>query len=151
MAKRKWILICAALLLAGIYICYFTDWFKPKIIQISHTERFSPSRTPSQSRPPMILFGFGGRRYRISEIKVVPLADGQVNPAAVPVWHLIADSRSAPVEFFTYGQNLPGMKPAVAGAHAEPLETNVTYRLFLQAGGDKGQCDFQTAAQSPAR
>ena len=150
MTKQKQILTVAALLLACVYIYYFTGWFKPKIIPISYTERYQLSLGPSSRRFPLILFGFGGERYRLSEIKVVPLAAWQTNQATTPVWYLMSRSRSAPVEFFSYGGNLPGMEPAVPGAHAAPLETNVTYRLFLRAGGYKGQCDFQLGGRPPA-
>ena len=73
MTKQKWILIVAALLLACIYVYHFTGWFKPKIIQISYTERSLASR-PFRNNPPTVLFGFAGQPYRLSEIKVVPLA-----------------------------------------------------------------------------
>ena len=150
MTKQKWILIVAALLLACIYLYHFTGWFKPKILQISYTERPFLSRGSARPGQPMVLFGFGGQPYRISEVEVVPLDAGQINPAAVPVWHLISDSRSAPVEFFRYGQNLPGMKPAVPGSHPEPLVTNITYRLLVRTGSLKGQCDFQLGGRLPA-
>jgi hypothetical protein len=149
MTKRKWMLIVTALLLACIYVYHFTGWFKPKIIQISSTERFFPSRIPSRASLPMVLFGFGGQQYRLSEIKVVPLTAWQTNQAASPVWHLVSSWRSAPVEFFRYGENLPGMNSAVAGARPEPLQTNVTYRLFVRAGWLKGQCDFQPGGRPP--
>ena len=149
MTKQKQIFIVTALLLACVYVYYFTGWFKPKIIPVSYTERYQMARGQS-GRLPMILFGFGGERYRLSEIKVVPLAAWQTNQAIMPVWHLVAHSRSAPVEFFSYGGNLPGMEPAVPGTHAGPLETNVTYRLFLRAGLYKGQCDFQLGGRPPA-
>jgi hypothetical protein len=150
MTKQKQILIVTALLLACVYIYHFTGWFKPKIIQISYTERSLWSRAPSRGQSPLILFGFGGLRYQLSEIKVVPLTAWQTNPAVAPVWNLVSRSRSAPVEFFVYGANLPGMAPAVPGAHPEPLESNVTYRLFIRAGGYKGQCDFQPGGRPPA-
>jgi hypothetical protein len=137
-------------MLVCVYVYHFTGWFKPKIIQISYTERALPSRAPSRSRFPAILFGFEGQRYRLSEIKVVRLAAWQTNQAAAPVWHLVSRWRSAPVDFFRYGENLPGMEPAAAGARPEPLETNVTYRLFVRAGWFKGQCDFQLGGRPPA-
>jgi len=143
MAKKQWILLVVAFVLAVVYVCYFTNWFKPKFIQISYTERFLPSRIPSQARLPVVLFGFGGQRYRLSEIKVVPLTAWQTNQSVSPIWHLIANSRSAPAEVFRYGENLRGMKSAVPGTRPEPLETNVVYRLFVRAGRLKGQCDFQ--------
>jgi hypothetical protein len=150
MTKQKWFIIVTALLLVGIYLYNFTGWFNPKIIQISYTERYQPSRGPSRRQSQLILFGFGGQRYRLSEIKVVPLAAWQTNQAVMPAWHLVSRGRSAPVGFFTYGGNLPGMEPVAPGAHPEPLETNVTYRLFVRAGGYKGQCDFQLGGRPPA-
>jgi hypothetical protein len=151
MTKRKWVLIAIALLLAFVYIYHFSVWFKTKIIQISYTDRSFPARTPSRSSFPTILFGFGGHLYQISEIKVVPLAAWQTNLTVSPVWHLVSNSRSAPMEFFRYGEDVPGMKPAVPGARAEPLETNVTYRLLLRAGSYQGQCDFQMGGRPPAK
>ena len=150
MTKRKWILTVTALLLACIYVYHFTGWFKPKIIQISYTARSLPSRVPSRTRLPTILFGFGGQRYWLSEIEVVPLTAWQTNRAAVPVWHLVSNWRSSPVEFFRYGENLPGMEPAAAGARPEPLKTNIIDRLFVRAGWFKGQCDFQLGGRPPA-
>jgi len=150
MTKQKRVLIVAALLLACVYVYHFTGWFQPKIIPISYTERYQSSRGPSPGRFPIILFGFGGQRYRLSEIKVVPLAAWQTNQTILPVWHLVSRSGSAPVEFFAYGGNLPGMESAVAGARPEPLATNVTYRLFVRAGGSKGHCDFQLGGRPPA-
>jgi hypothetical protein len=48
-----------------------------------------------------------------------------------------------PVKSFFYGQFIGGMKPAIKGVRPEPLETNVTYRLFLTAGKIKGEHDFE--------
>ena len=98
----------------------------------------------------MVLFGFEGHSYRLSEIEVVPLAAWQTNHSAVPVWHLTAKWRSAPVQYFVYGQNIPGMNPTISGARPESLETNVVYRLFARAGFAKGQCDFQLGGKPPA-
>jgi len=148
MAKKQWILIVVALVLAILYVHYFTGWFKPKMVQISYTER--PAMSRSRGALPMVLFGFEGQSYRLSEIKVVSLATWQTNQSVSPVWHLVSSWRSAPVEFFRYGENLPGMKPAVPGARPELLKTNVTYRLFVRAGLYKGQCDFQLGGRPPA-
>jgi len=150
MLKQKWVLIAIALLLAGFYVYHFSNWFKPKIIPVSYTERTFASRIPSRPGPPTILFGFGGQRYQLTEVEVVQLAAWQTNHAVLPAWHLIATSKSAPMEFFRYGQNLPDMKPAIPGAHPESLASNVTYRLLLRAGHFKGQCDFQLGARPPA-
>ena len=44
---------------------------------------------------------------------------------------------------FVYGQHIRGLKPEVPGANAEPLQPDVTYRLFVTAGTAKGQHDFE--------
>jgi hypothetical protein len=145
MERKQWTLIVIAFLLAGIYLVYFTDWFRHKNIQIHYTSRAMPSRVPRGVKSPMVMFGFD-QNFRLTEVKVVSLAAWQTNQNALPVWHLISDSNSVPVERFIYGQNIRGMKPAIPGAHAEPLESNLTYRLFVQAGPLKGRRDFQIGA-----
>ena len=58
-------------------------------------------------------------------------------PAALhdPHWDALPkDDRMAP---------LRGLKPAVVGVRPQPLETNVTYRLFVEAGKIKGEHDFK--------
>jgi hypothetical protein len=142
MERKQWLLVVIALALAGIYVVYFTDWFRHKNIQIHYTSRPMPSRIPGGATGPMIMFGFDNT-FRLTEVKVIPLAEWQTNRDTPPVWHLISDSKSAPVERFIYGQNIRGMKSAIPGADAEPLESNLTYRLFVQAGSLKGQRDFQ--------
>ena len=32
MTKKNWLMLIVLLVLAGVYVFYFTDWFKPKII-----------------------------------------------------------------------------------------------------------------------
>ncbi len=147
MNKKSFILIAIVLVMAGIYAIYFTDWFRPKTIEISHTSR--PARTGGRTggrtgaaANPMI-FHLGGDYYSLTEIKVVPLAALQKDKLAQPVWHLVSDEGSDDVDNFSYGQKINGMDPAVEGARPEPLQPGVTYRLFVVAGKVKGQHDFQ--------
>jgi hypothetical protein len=142
MMKKSWILVFCALVLAVVYVCFFTGWFKPTIIQISHTTRPIPSRSSRVTMTVAVAFGLD-RDYRLTEIKVVPLAEWQTNQSVLPLWHLVSDSKSAPTKFFFYGQNIDGMKPALPGAQPKPLEANVIYRLFVSAGSVKSQHDFQ--------
>jgi len=148
MTKKQWLLVGVTLVLVILCVHFFTNWFKPKTIQVFYTQR--PLASRSWTAPPMVLFGFEGQRYRLSEIEAVPLAAWQTNHSTAPVWHLTAKARSAPVEFFAYGQNIPGMNSFIPGRHPDPLETNVTYRLFVRAGSAKGQCDFQLGGRPPA-
>lgn len=149
MTKKNWLLLVALVALAGVYVFYFTDWFKPKIIHISHTSRALRPRLDaaakvSQDTVP-ITFGVEPQ-CQITEITVVPLAAWQTNQNTLPVWHLVASTNAGPIKMFFYGQRLRGLKPEVAGSHARPLEPNVTYRLFLAAGKAKGQHDFEVKA-----
>jgi hypothetical protein len=141
MNKKNITLIVVALVLAGVYAVFFTDWFQPRIIQISHTSR--PARTGAAAN--QITFGLGDD-YSLTEIKVVPLDASQTNKFAQPVWHLVSDEGSDDVNQFHYGENINGMDPAVAGALPEPLQPGVTYRLIVTAGRAKGQHDFQLGA-----
>jgi hypothetical protein len=38
--------------------------------------------------------------------------------------------------------DVPGMRPALKGVTAEPLDPRQTYRLLVEAGSMKGQHDF---------
>jgi len=141
MNKKNFILIAVALVLAGVYAVYFTDWFQPKTIHISHTSR--PARSARTGSPAaQLIFGLGDY-YSLTEIKVVPLTALQTDKLAQPVWHLVSDSGSDDVNLFSYGEKINGMDPAVAGARPEPLQPGVTYRLFVAAGKARGQHDFQ--------
>jgi hypothetical protein len=146
MTKKNWLMTIILIGLAGVYIFYFTDWFKPKIIHISHTSRAFHLRVRNDNgdNPATVPIAFSlAPECKPTEIKVVPLAAWQADHNAPPVWHLIADSNSAPVKFFFYGQRIRGLKPEVPGAHPEPLQPDVTYRLFVVAGSVKGQHDFE--------
>ncbi len=149
MTWKHWTLI-AALVFAVAYACLFAGWFKPKTMGIYHTLR--PPGYAMQNRrevPATLSFGLDGR-FRLTEIKVVSLAAWQTNHTVPPVWHLVSDSNSVPVNIFSYGQRIRGMKPAVAGARAQPLGTNVAYRLFVTAGKINGQHDFEIGGSLPA-
>ena len=149
MTKKNCLLLVALLALAGVYVFYFTDWFKPKIIHISHTSRALRPRlgAAAQVSPDTVPITFGVEpQCQLTELTVVPLLAWQTNQNILPVWHLVASTNGAPIKMFMYGQRLRGLKPEVAGGHAQPLEPNVTYRLFVTAGKAKGQHDFEVKA-----
>ena len=127
---------------ATVYVCFFTDWFRPKKITLFDTSR-PMQHFRGRKDLPFIMFGITEGKLKLTEVKVVPLDSYQKNPATSPVWHLISDSNSIPVQRFVYGQRIWGMKPFVTGLMPQPLETNVTYRLFVVAGRVKGEHDFE--------
>jgi hypothetical protein len=149
MTKKNWLLILALMVLAVVYAVYFTDWFKPKIIHISHVSRDVRQRAGRAPRGTAstipITFSFD-KQIQPTEIIVVPLADWKTNKNVVPLWHLVADTNAATIKFFMYGQRLRGLKPSIPGSRPEPLQPDVTYRLFVTAGSAKGEHDFETKA-----
>ncbi len=143
-------LVGLALVLALAYAVFFAHWFKPGTIKIYHVTRPTgyALRTRRDSPAPPITFGLQGG-YKLTEIKAVSLGEWQTNQNTLPVWHLVSDSNSAPVESFVYGRPIRGMKPAVPGAKAQPLQPDVTYRLFVTAGKARGQHDFKVGGSAP--
>ncbi len=147
MTKKNWLLIAAAIALMAVYVVYFTDLFRPKTIRIFYTTRnLMGQRGPQASALPNLTFGLN-TAFKLTEVRVVPLAEWQTNQQVLPVWHLVSDSNSVPVKMFHYGWRIPGMKPAVSGKRADPLESNVVYRIFVAAGKLKGQHDFELGGQ----
>ena len=140
MTKKNTFLILTLVILGGIYICFFTSWFKPKTIKIFYTMR-PMERFQARSGFPYILFVMGGK-FRLTEVKVVSQVAYQKNPNASPIWHLVSDSNSIPISEFIYAQHIHGMKQAVAGAPKD-LETNQIYSLFVTAGSAKGTVNFK--------
>ena len=145
MTKKNLLLILFAVALAAVYAVWFTDWFRPATVHIFHTNRNLRPNSPRGQRGgalPSLIFGVS-RQLRFTELKVVPLAGFETNKNVLPVWHLVSDSNSVPLKFFSYGQFIGGMRPALKGVRAEPLATNVIYRLFITAGKVKGEHDFE--------
>lgn len=138
--KNLWLLMALAALTV-MYVCCFTTWFKPKPMVIYDTAR-QLRRFRNRADLPYILFGFTSGRYALTEVKVMSLANFQANPNMPPLWHLISDSNSVPMQEFVYGQRIRGMRPAMAGEQPQMLETNVTYVLLVTAGREKGTHNF---------
>lgn len=145
MNKKNYILIVIALVLAAVYVAYFTDWFRTKPMLISSSSRRviqTDANTRTGSGPVRRYFNLGDDFYSLTEVKVVPLAALQTNQLAQPVWHLVSDDGSDDVDSFFYGEKIRGMDPAVGGSEPEPLQPGVAYRIFVAAGRVKGQQTF---------
>jgi len=142
MTKKTLMLILFAISLATVYAVWFSDWFKPKKVEIYHTNRGLHANPARGNALRNLIFGVRPRT-RITELKVVSLAALETNKNALAVWHLVSDSNSVPLKTFFYGERIGGMRPAISGVQAEALETNVSYRMFITAGNAKGQHDFE--------
>jgi hypothetical protein len=139
--KKNLFLIGIVLVLAAVYVIYFTDWFRPKMIQLSHTVR--PINAAGRFGPAVSRLTFGlDNDYELTEVKVVPFAEWQTNKDAQPLWHLVSDEGSDDINHFFYGENISGMDSAVEGAKPQPLQPGVKYLLLIAAGRAKGQHEF---------
>jgi hypothetical protein len=151
MTKKNGVLVFIALALAGAYAFYFTDWFAPKVIRISSINaralKVIRANANADSQAVPVTFKLG-RPCKLTELKVVALDEWQTNKNCLPLWHLVADTNSAPItKPFTYGQKIAGMKPEVTGARPQPLQPGVKYRMFVTDGSASGQHDFQPVAK----
>ena len=142
MTKKNLLLMFFTFALTSVYVIWFTDWFRPKAVTISYTNRNLHPNWQRGNALPNLMFHIKPQ-IRFTELKVVPLAQFETNKNAVAVWHLVSDSNSVPVLEFFYGQNIDGMRPAIKGVPADALETNITYRMFITAGHAKGERDFE--------
>jgi len=155
MTKKEITLVVFTIILAGAYLCCFTDWLKVKHISIEHAVRPNVtvlSRRGNPGNPSAYTITFSlGREYKLTSVKVVPAAEFQANPNVLPLWHLVGNAKSVPTRFIVYGVPLPGMKPLVTGANAEPLAYDVEYRLLVEAGGTRGEHDFKITGPVASR
>src|SRR6266511_3595078 len=95
MFSKQSALIILAVILAGIYLYYFTDWInRPRIQIIAQTRPIQPRGPVALVYP--VSFLLDGQ-YRLTSVKVVPLGGYETNKFVPPLWHLIAYT-SGPVE-----------------------------------------------------
>ena len=147
-------LIALAVALGGLSLYLNKDWFARDNIQITHRSRplraaFLRGKRPAEiADVNPIIFGFN-QRLKLTSIKVIPVSAIETNKYPHPIWHLTTNSNSIPTKTFGYGQPIRGMRPAVKGATADPLEPDVKYRLFIEAGSIKAQHDFVPEARPP--
>jgi len=146
MTRKVWMLMGLAVLLGGVSLYLNKDWFGSAPIHIY--DRSRPARgflarrgRADNSAINTLVFGFN-RPLRLTSVKVVPLSDVATNKYPHPIWELVSESNSVPTTSFGYGFFIRGMHPKVKGAQADPLEPNVPYRLFIEAGALKAEHDF---------
>jgi len=141
MTKKTFLLIAFAVAVVGAILYLNKDSFGRVPIQISHRFHAFGGRFGSDSAAAPVMFEFN-RQLKLTCVKVVPLAAAGTNRFVQPVWHLVSDSNSVPTKGFLYGTAVPGMRSALRGVVADPLDPSITYRLIIQAGSLKAQHDF---------
>lgn len=143
--KAKLLLACA-LVLGAVYVIFFTDLFRKEQMQI--IVKLTPGRASAIPRPrdsePVYPVAFRlNKRYRLTAVKVVNTTEYATNKHAMPLWHMVSDSNSAPQLTIVYGApKIPGMRSAVPRAKPQPLEAGVQYTLLVEAGEVKTQTNF---------
>jgi len=153
MTKKNWTLLLLALVLGGLSLYLNKDWFRHGNIQIYHRSRparvafFRKNRADDSAIDPLV-FGFS-RELKLTSLKVFAVSALETNKLAVPLWNLTTDSNSVPIQDFTYGMPIRGMRPALKGALPEPLQPNVKYRLCVEALSFKGEHDFVPNPRTP--
>jgi hypothetical protein len=140
-------LIALAVALGGFSLYLNRDWFAGEDIQIRHRSRpvrtgfFRRAKSQTKQAADPVFFAFD-RKLKLTCLKVIPVSEIETNKYPHPIWHLISDSNSVPVEEWAYGLPIRGMRPSVKGATPDPLEPGTKYRLLIEAGKLKAEHDF---------
>ena len=158
MSRKEYGWIGLVVVLVGVYAVFFTDWFRNRPIRIEHTIRStrdawtgSGTRLFTNSRPAQGVTFSLHEDFRLTSVAVVSQAEYVTNQFTHPLWHVVAEKGSDPVNSIAYGITLPGMQPAVEGAVPDPLQPNVEYRLLVETRKRKGEHDFRIPVTRAAR
>jgi hypothetical protein len=152
MTKKNILLIILVLVFGGFSLYWNRGRFQKPPLQVSHRSmqpRAGMARVPVSRLPANPVVFLLNRIVRLKSVEVIPVSDIETNKYPHPVWKLIADSASAPVQDFLYGAPVDGMKPSVKGAAADPLAPGVNYRVIVLAGSEKAEHDFIPVAREP--
>jgi hypothetical protein len=154
MTRKLWLLIALAVAFGGLSLYLNKDWFAREDIQIHHRSRparmgfFRRTKPQVKQATDPVFFAFD-RKLKLTSLKVIPVAEIETNKYPNPIWHLVSDSNSVPVEEWSYAVPIRGMHPAVKGATPDPLVPGVKYRLILETGKLKAEHDFVPVPRTP--
>lgn len=159
MSRKEWILVALVLVLGGGYVIFFSNWFRPKVMRIEHSARsvrdaYGPGgqRVDPTGKQPLGNVTFSLHQpYKLTEVKVVLAEEAQTNKYPHPLWHLVAEEGSEPVDGLCYGLPVKGMTPASEYLEPEPLQPGVEYRLLVEASSTKAEHDFTLPRAARAR
>lgn len=158
MTKKSYLLTGMAVIMGCLYVYFFTDACAPKLIRIEHSVRPARDawaggnqRTVSDKRQPDNVTFALHREFKLTSIRVVPLAEFQTNEYAHPLWQLVSESGSRPTKALSYGFPVPEMAPPVPGAIARRLVPGVEYLLIVEAGAYRGERDFSIPVRAGVR
>jgi hypothetical protein len=141
MGRKSLLPIALLVVIGGLCVYVNRDWFQRQPIQISHRFYRFAGRFGEADSPTPVMFEFD-RQLKLTSIKVVALAESLTNKYPHPLWHMVTSSNSLPTKGVVYGMDVPGMRPAVSGASADPLDPWQTYQLLLESGSLKARHNF---------
>ena len=130
MNKRTVLLVCAALVLAGVYYRFFIDGRKKPGIQIFCEK--SRAGIMGNSASPSLIFRFPNA-CALASVEVLDAEDARTNKFPHPLWHMVAADKPPKTSSFAYGAAIPGMKPDIASAVPEPLESGNEYLIVVES------------------
>jgi hypothetical protein len=145
MTKKNILIVAFVILLGGLSLYLNRDWFATEEIHISHrsiSPRRWSKRVPVAKTTANSVVFFLNRKVKLTSVKVVLASDIQTNEYPHAIWNLVSDSNSVPVRDFIYGAPIRGMRLAVKGVPADPLEPGVNYRVLIEVGSGKAEHDF---------
>jgi hypothetical protein len=154
MTRKQWFFLALAVLMGGLSVYLNKDWFAKDDIQIFHRSRparfglFRRGKQPDTGAVDPLFFSLS-RALKLTSLKVIPESEIATNKYPHPIWHLVSDSNSVPITDIVYGARIPGMRPSVPGATADPLEPGAKYRLLIEAGSIKAQHTFEPVPRTP--
>ncbi len=155
MQNRSSGLAVVALVLAALYVGFFTDWFRTQTIQIIVQNRPIAQRADAKrnlDEVPVYPVSFAfDRKYELTSLKVVGARDLDSQKFPTPLWHLVADTNSRPTKAIVYGVSPAGMRPAVEDSQPQALQPGVTYALQLETKTLKGSTNFIPVKASSGR
>ncbi len=150
---NKNISVVALVVLLGALSLYLNrDWFAPEVIQISHRSiapRGWMQRGPAAKASANPVVFIINKNLKLTSVRVVVVADAETNKFPHAIWNLVSDSNSVPVKDFLYGAPIRGLKLAIKGVGADPLEPGVNYRILVEAGSQKMAHDFIPVPRTP--
>jgi hypothetical protein len=149
MTKKNIFLLLAVVLLGVLSYSLNKDRFRSESTQISH--RSIPPRgaqRPGAKNPANTVVFLANKKLKLTSVKVVLVSDAATNKYPHSIWTLVSDSNSVPVKQFVYGALIPGMRLAVKGVGADPLQPGENYRLLIEASAEKAQHDFVPVART---
>ncbi len=145
MTTRAILLVTLCAILGGLCLwmrgCFATQKIE-MIAQIRPSAR-GVRAAPGDVPVDPVSFAFD-QKYNLTSVRVVAVDDEKTNKYPKELWNLIADSNSVPTKVLIYGVTPRGMKPKIPHARPSPLEPDVAYKLYVEAGKAQGEKKFHT-------